>query len=244
MPQRIHILGTPVDNLSLEMVFEKIEVGLKNLPAGQIITANSLMVNAASQDHSLAQIFQTAYLVIPESAGISWAASFLSQSLIQRIAGIDLLFLICRQAEKKGWSIFLLGGPEGVAEKTKRKLTDAYPALKISGYHSGYFSPDEENALITQIKNLQPDLIFVGMSAPAQEKWINRHLKHFQHCLLMGVGGSFDVISGQLKRSPLFFQKTGLEWLYRLLRQPWRIGRILQLPVFVFRVVRQKYFAS
>jgi len=155
-------------------------------------------------------------MVIADSAGIAWAVKFLHGKGVRRLAGIDLIDTICEISSREGYRIALLGAKPGVAREAGEKLSSRHPGLIISGTFHGYFSHDEEPALFDKIRALKPDIILAGLAVPHQEKWISRHLEEFGASIVMGVGGSFDVLSGRLKRAPVFMQRAGLEWLFRL----------------------------
>ena len=151
---------------------------------------------------------------------------------------------ICALAETRGHSLFLLGSAPGVAESAGRVLMQRFPALKLVGAYHGYFEDSEEPSLIALIRGAKPSLLFVGMGMPAQEKWIARNLRALNVPVVMGVGGSFDVLSGKLKRAPAPIRRLGIEWLFRLSQEPWRWRRIAQLPVFAWRVIKESKIAN
>src|SRR5262249_30683137 len=155
--------------------------------------------------------------------------------------GIDFMLEICKAAEAGGHSIYLLGSAPGVAEQAKEKLHDMYPGLKIVGTGHGFFKPSEEPSVIRRIHQKNPSRLFVVMGMPAQEKWIARHLTALGVPVVMGVGGSFDVLSGKLRRAPRWMRRVGIEWVYRFAQEPWRWRRIAQLPVFMWKVGKQKW---
>jgi N-acetylglucosaminyldiphosphoundecaprenol N-acetyl-beta-D-mannosaminyltransferase len=158
------------------------------------------------------------------------------------IPGIDLMTEMCRLACDEERSIYLLGAQPGVAEKAAANLQAIFPGLKVAGTHDGYFSREhEEQNVIAEIRDRAPSFLFVGMNVPWQEKWISRHLRALDVPIVMGVGGSFDVLSGQLRRAPLWMRRFGVEWVFRTLQQPWRLQRIKDLPVFMWRVLKQPH---
>ncbi|MDD3426621.1 MAG: WecB/TagA/CpsF family glycosyltransferase, partial [Aminobacterium sp.] len=166
---------------------------------------------------------------------------FLGRPVQERITGIDFLIQLCRTASVEGWPVYFLGGKPGVANAAVEKLKGQYSDLKISGVHDGYFSSGtEEEGIIREIKENKTCLLFVGMGLPRQEKWIYAHREDLGNLVAIGVGGSFDVISGKLTRAPLLIQKAGLEWLYRLVQEPWRWKRDLELFTFAVRVLLTK----
>jgi N-acetylglucosaminyldiphosphoundecaprenol N-acetyl-beta-D-mannosaminyltransferase len=138
--------------------------------------------------------------------------------------------------------VFLLGSKDGVAQNAAKRLQALFPGLNVVGTHHGYFT--DHDAIIAHIRSVKPDLLFAGLATPEQEMWISTNLSAMGVPVVMGVGGSFDVISGALKRAPVFMQRAGLEWLFRLLLQPWRIGRIKDLPLFIFNVLKLKFKAT
>ena len=133
-------------------------------------------------------------------------------------------------------TVYMFGGAPGVAEKAAEEMRKKYPGLKIVGIHDGYFDAKEEKNIIADIKEKKPSLLLVGLGSPKQEKWIYSNLRFTDAKLAIGIGGSFDVMSGNLKRAPEFFCKLGIEWLYRLIKQPTRFKRMMRLPKFVLRV--------
>lgn len=207
----------------------------------QLVTLNALMARKAHRDPAYAAAIQQAGLVIPESAGIAWAIRFLtSQPVPRRTAGIDIMTRLCAQAAAEGWRVFFFGAQQGVAAAAAENLRLRFPGLPIAGTADGYQEAADQKALCGRIRAANPDLLFVALALPAQDLWIQHNLHTLGVPLVMGVGGSFDVIAGNLRRAPAWMQHAGLEWLYRTLQQPWRLQRILQLPLFVAMIIRWK----
>jgi N-acetylglucosaminyldiphosphoundecaprenol N-acetyl-beta-D-mannosaminyltransferase len=198
------------------------------------------MMLDAEQDQELRRILERASLVVPESSGILWASRVLDKPLQEFTPGIDLMLSICRMAAEKGHPAFLLGSAPGIAQEAGRTLTTRFPGLQIVGTQHGYFQSAETASIIDGIRQAKPLLLFVGMGMPTQEKWIAAHLEELGVPVVMGVGGSFDVLSGKLRRAPPLMRRTGVEWLYRLAQEPWRWRRIAQLPVFAWKVLMEK----
>jgi N-acetylglucosaminyldiphosphoundecaprenol N-acetyl-beta-D-mannosaminyltransferase len=219
----------------------KIDEFVKSKSPHLIVTPDSGAIVKAQKDKEFLEIINTADLVTPDEKGILFAAKIFNQPFYERISGIDLMQKICEKAEIEEYLIFLLGAKEGVAEKCAENLKNIYPKLKIVGTHHGYFSEDEEKDVIKKIKSQKPDVLFVAMGIPKQEKWINKNLKELNVPVCIGVGGSFDVISGRLKRAPKWMQDFGLEWLFRTIQEPKRILRIFDLPKFIFMIFKTKY---
>lgn len=174
----------------------------------------------------------------------------LKRVIKERVSGSDLIWDICRLASEGGWSVFFLGGGQGVAQQTAEKIKEKYPNLKVAGTYPG--SPKETEKILQMVNQSKADILFVAWGAPKQDKWIAQNIKNFKTVkVAMGVGGSFDFIVGQtkyydgrvekVKRAPLFLRKMGLEWFWRFLSQPWRFRRVIKaVPVFIFQVIRFK----
>ena len=168
-----------------------------------------------------------------DGAGVLWAAKVLDLPLRERVPGVDLTQAICEMAAREGYGVYFLGAAPGVAEKAAAVLRGRFPGLRVVGTHDGYFPPEEEERLVEEIRAARPDVLFVALGMPKQEQWIRKHQERLGVPVLMGVGGSFDVISGNLPRAPQWMQNFGLEWLYRVYLEPQRLPRLLALPRFV-----------
>lgn len=229
-----------LDILDKNFICSRIEKIILNRVPSQIVTLNSLMFNFAYEDPVLCQSICNAAVVIPDSIGIVWATKFLTGQSTRRYAGIDLFDNLCSMSQKSSYSIFFLGSKPGIAEDTAYKIRQEYPDLKIAGTHHGYFSEQENDSIIERVRSSNPDILFVGLDVPRQEKWISSNLAKLNVPVVMGVGGSFDVISGHLMRAPKWLQKVELEWFFRFIQQPWRIIRIKDLPLFVINIIKIK----
>ncbi|OGS21489.1 MAG: hypothetical protein A2252_07175 [Elusimicrobia bacterium RIFOXYA2_FULL_39_19] len=235
---RAYIGKIPVDLLSWEEILSRLHgfVTEKNTPH-QIVTLNSLMYNFAVSDTELEKAIASSSLVLPDSVGISFASRLLSKSKnTSRKPGIDLLLKLCALSHEHKYRIFILGSRQEVIRQTAENLKKLYPNMLLTGYLNGYFTNNLE--VIEAIKQTSPDILFVGLDVPRQEKWIYENLHTLKVPVVMGIGGSFDVISGKLKRAPRLMQAVGLEWLYRLIQEPWRINRIKDLPVFAIKALK------
>lgn len=234
---KVDIQGVKIDNLSLPEVLEKIEeIILKKEPC-QLTTPNAEMIVLAQRDRELLEIINHS-LSICDGMGPFLASKILKRPLKERIAGVDLVYEICRLSAEKGYRVYFLGGEEGVALKTAMNLKKLYPKLKIAGTYAG--RPDEEG-LIQRIKKRKPQILFVAFGMGKQEKFIAKNLKDLRVPLAMGVGGAFNYISGQSLRPPKLLQRLALEWLFRLLTEPWRWRRQLALPKFVWLILKEKF---
>ncbi|MUG47118.1 WecB/TagA/CpsF family glycosyltransferase [Paenibacillus woosongensis] len=206
----------------------------------QVITANPIMVMAALENPSYKQMMQQADLIVPDGSGVVWASRVGGDPVAERVAGFDLLHELMKEGERHRWRVYLLGASPEVVKEAANRLKMQYPGTEIVGYRDGYFGPEQDDEVIEGIRRTSPDLLFVARGADTQEPWIAKHKQRLAVPVMMGVGGSFDVISGRTKRAPKVFQKLRLEWLYRLIKEPTRFRRMLALPKFAVRVLRER----
>lgn len=237
---RVSILGIEIDHVTQHSALMKVKEFILSRSPHIVFTPNSLMILKAQTDHKLKQAMAKAHLLLPDGIGLLWAAEFYGTPLSRRVTGIDHLKDICRLSSLEGYTISLLGSTPEVVKEAALNLSKDYPGLNVVSSHHGYFGRKDEERIIAEIKQSSPDVLFVGLGPGRQEKWIAEHLELLGVPVCMGVGGSFDVIAGRLKRAPGWMMKHGLEWLYRLYCQPWRIKRILSLPRFVLAVFIDK----
>lgn len=238
MPSAFHILSIPVHNVTFIETIAIIESFIQEKTPHQICTVNPEFVMAAQKDMEFRSILQNADLCLPDGIGIIWAARWLKSPLRERVTGSDLMPLIAREAASRGWKLFFLGAEAGVADRAAQILRKRHPELKVVGAHAGSPHPDDDDESIRLIRQAQPDILFVAYGAPSQDIWIQRNRARARIPVMMGVGGSFDFISGVAARAPRWIQHIGLEWLHRLIQQPWRWKRMLALPRFVVKVMR------
>jgi N-acetylglucosaminyldiphosphoundecaprenol N-acetyl-beta-D-mannosaminyltransferase len=204
----------------------------------QIATTNPEFVMRAQQDAAFRQVLWQADLCIPDGVGLLIAAQWLGRPLPQRVPGSELVYHLAELAAENRWRLFLLGAAEGVAEAAAVILQQQYPGLIIAGTYAGSPDPSENAAIVRRINDSQADMLFVAYGAPRQDKWIARNKESLTAVrLAMGVGGSLDFITGRAVRAPRWLQNLGLEWFYRLIREPWRWRRMLALPRFALKVL-------
>jgi len=208
----------------------------------QVITLNPEMLMQARRDPVVRGILNRGDLVVPDGHGVVWAGGRLGCPLPERVTGIDLIRALAIRAAGAGWRLYLLGGAPGVAEAAAVNLQHQHPGLQVTGTGHGYFTGAELPAVLEQIRAARPDLLLVGMGFPKQEQFIRNHRQGLGLPVAVGVGGSFDVISGRLRRSPAWMQQLRLEWLYRAFQEPGRWRRLLALPRFVVLVVKESVF--
>lgn len=240
MRKMTQILDVPFDALTMTEAVEKVMGFLADDKQHYICTPNPEIVMEAQHDKELMKILREADLVVPDGIGVVWASRYSEILLTERVAGYDLTQNIFSRIAGKNESVYFFGGAPGVASTAARQMKKVYPGLKIVGGHNGYFDAEEEKKIIADIKRLSPSILLVGLGAPKQEKWIYEHLEEVGAKVAIGVGGSFDVMAGNVKRAPKLFRKLGLEWFYRLITQPTRWRRMMRLPKFVLTVLRKQ----
>ena len=240
MNERVNILGVEVDAVTMAQAVRKVENLIAEKKSSIVATANAEMLMRATQDEDLKKILNSAALVVPDGAGTVWAAHHLGFDMPERVAGFDLVQELMKIAPSKGIKFFLFGSAPGVADKAKIKAEELYTGIKIVGTRNGFFSENDEAEIISQIKNSQPDILLAALGVPKQEKWLFAHKDELKIPVSIGVGGTFDVMAGVVKRAPLWMQKAKLEWLYRAMLQPSRAGRLTALPKFVLKVHASK----
>ncbi|MBD8934880.1 MAG: glycosyltransferase [Anaeroglobus sp.] len=236
MEETIEILSVPVRNVSMDeatdFVFSRIAEGR----ATTVATANAEMIMRAKDDHELARILAEADLVVPDGAGVLWAAEQQGKHFKERVAGVDLACRIMARCVERQTKVYFFGGAPGIAETAARNMKKKVGEFPVVGVRSGFFAPEEEPEIIEDIRNSGASVLFVALGVPKQEKWIHRHLYELGPCVCMGVGGTFDVLAGHVCRAPKWMQEHRLEWLYRLYKEPSRAMRMLALPKFVVAV--------
>ncbi len=234
----VNLLGVPVAAATMEETLDILEQFIPERRTHLVVTSDASALVRAQEDEEFRRIVQNADLVTPDGIGVVWSARLLGLPVYERVPGVELMAKLCERAAQKGWRVFLLGARPGVAEKAAQNLQQRYPELQVVGTHHGYFSPEEEPQVIAQIKAAQPDILFVAFGIPKQEKWIARHARELNVHICIGVGGSFDVYAGVVKRAPAWVQRLCLEWLYRTLKDPKRIPRLLAIPKLLWIVAK------
>lgn len=237
MNERVEILGVKVDAVTMTQAVESVERLIAAKKNSIIATANAEMLLRATHDDELKTILNAAELVVPDGAGTVWAAHHLGHDMPERVAGFDLVQELMKISPSRGYKFFLFGAAPGIADKAKLKAEELYPGIKIVGTRNGYFTADDEPAIIAQIKDAKPDVLLAALGVPKQEKWLYAHKDELGVPVSIGVGGTFDVMAGVVKRAPVWMQRAKLEWLYRAMLQPSRAGRLIALPKFVWKVI-------
>lgn len=235
---RVNILGLPVDRINYRQWMSIIDQWMQAEPRlHHVMTINPEFIMIAQGDAIFAQILRRADLCLPDGVGLLWASGILGKPIKQRVTGSDGIRVLAKEAAQRGWRLFLLGAGQGIATATARILCDENPGLQIAGTFSGSPAPSEEDAIVGIINDSKADILLVAYGAPEQDKWIARNSGRLRVKMAMGVGGSFDFVAGVVPRAPLWMRENGLEWLYRLYKNPRRIWRMLRLPRFVVQVI-------
>ena len=237
---RVDILGCGVDLVDAASALECIMGFVRDGRSAHVVTFGAEMAIRAAREPAYRQVVNGADLVVADSVGVVWASRILGRPLHERVAGIELVERLCDVAD---FPMFLLGAAQGVAESAAAQLSAAHPRLRIVGTHHGYFEDRGSAPIVGAIKASGARLVLVALGVPRQEYWIRENLAQLGALACIGVGGAFDVWAGKVPRAPEAWRRAGLEWLYRLAREPRRVGRQLALPEFAMRVLLQRLHA-
>ncbi|MBN9503902.1 MAG: glycosyltransferase [Armatimonadetes bacterium 55-13] len=237
-PSRVEILGMPVDRLGMNETLRVLESFVAEKRPHLVVTADASGIVQAQDDPEFQELFKSADLITPDSIGVIWAAKRKGMPITERVSGVDLVDRICGLSADKGYRIFFLGAAPGVAELAAEKMRLKHPGCNIVGARHGFFPADSDAIIAQEVAETQPDFLFVAMGIPRQEKFIKATEGIINASVSMGVGGSFDVFSGKVRRAPKFFQALHLEWLWRLLQNPKKIAKVKNLPKFVWLILR------
>ncbi len=240
MSERVEILGVKVDAVTMAEAVDFAERLISARKPSTIATVNAEMLLRATYDAEFKSVLNAAELVVPDGAGTVWAARHLGYEMPERVAGYDLVQELLKIAPAKSQRIFMFGSAPGVADKAKAKAENLYRGINIVGTRNGYFQAEDEPEIIAQIKNSKPDILLAALGFPKQEKWLAAHKAELNVPVSIGVGGTFDVMAGVVRRAPRWMQRAKLEWLFRALLQPSRAGRLVALPKFVWEVHKSK----
>lgn len=246
--ETISIFGVKVYNITLYETTRLLEEFLKQDQLRTIYTPNTEIVMAAKEDESLKAIINEGDLIIPDGIGLVYGSKIRKKPLRERVTGFDTSLRLLEIANKNRYSLYLLGGKDGVAKDAARNIKKEYPNINIVGFHHGFFKGShlglkgekEEKEIINEINCLRPDIVFVGLGFPRQELWIHNNKNNLKAKVIIGNGGVMDILSGNMERAPEVYQRLGLEWLYRLIKEPSRIIRQVAIPKFLFHILFNK----
>ena len=235
---RIDVMGVGFDSMTMEEAVAKARALMAERRAAYVVTPNPEIVMHCREDAAAMAAVQQADLVLPDGIGVVYGAKILGTPLKAKLPGIDFATTLMGELAQEGKSVFLFGAKPGVADTAGAKLQERFPGLVIAGTNDGYFQDDAP--IIEKINAAQPDLLLVCLGAPKQEIFMEQHLDELNGTMLCGLGGSLDVYAGVVERAPDFYVRHGLEWFYRLKKEPWRAKRMTALPKFLLTVMKSK----
>ena len=242
---KLSIMGVRINNISMNEVLKLAEQKIKNDEKYIIYTPNTEIIMMCQKDEEFLNIMNKSNINVPDGVGLIYAGKIKKFPLKEKVAGYDLSINLLKMADEKGLKLYAVGGRPGVAEAAMQNIQKKYPGIKIVGAHHGYFKGthlgefghEEEIAVIEDINRHKPHILFVGFGAKKQEQWIDYNKDLINANVIIGNGGTLDGLAGIVKRAPDIFINLGLEWLYRLIKEPKRITRQIVLPVFMFKVI-------
>ena len=241
MKERMKILGVPVDALTMDESVKEITERTLEGKKTFVVTANAEIIMMCQEDSFYNDVVSNqADIVLPDGAGAVWAGRHKGYQVPERVAGYDLFRKLLEAGREQGMKSYFFGGSPGIAEAAKKKVEELYPGVKIVGTHNGYFKDEDVPQIVDDINKSGADYLFIALGAPKQERWIMDNMDKVDAKLFMGIGGSFDVLAGKMQRAPKWMQDASLEWLFRLYKQPSRLGRMMALPKFVIKVILSK----
>jgi len=238
--KKVDILGIPFDSLSFDEALDLLESYLDKLRNHIIVTPNPEGVMQAQRNPAFREALLGADLRLADGTGIVLASRYIGSALPARVRGVDTIFALLERLTKKArkHTAYFLGGAPGIAEKAKLQMEERFPTLSVVGHHHGFFTPEEEVKILEELNRLKPDILLVCIGMPRAEIWVYAN-RDIPARLTLCLGGTLDIMAGNVKLAPAFIRKLGLEWLYRLLCSPSRIKRQLDIPRFVFAVLKR-----
>ena len=242
MKNRINILNCPIDKLTMKETIDKIDKSIQEKSNLHHVVVNAAKMVHMQKDKELYNSVVESDIINPDGQAVVWASKFLGQPLPERVSGIDIMQNLVELAYKKNYKIFFFGAKEEVVKSVVDKYISLYNHNIIAGYRNGYFSKNEEENIAKEIGQSGADILFVAISSPTKEIFLNKYKDIINIPFIMGVGGSFDVVSGKVKRAPLWMQRYGLEWFYRFLQEPrrmWKRSFIIN-GLFIWLIIKEK----
>jgi N-acetylglucosaminyldiphosphoundecaprenol N-acetyl-beta-D-mannosaminyltransferase len=222
---RAHVLGCAIDRLDMEEMVARIDGIIANRGFAQHVAINAAKIVAMREDREMERIIGRCELVSADGQSVVWASRILRDPVPSRVTGIDLMQELLALAERRGYRVFILGAAGDVLARALQRVRERHPGLAIAGTRDGYFSDEDAAAVAAEIAAHQPHIVFVAMPSPRKEYWLDRYGRRLGAPFVMGVGGSVDVLAGQVRRAPVLMQRLGLEWLWRLMQEPRRLLR-------------------
>ena len=242
MNERIQILGITIDPLTMKETVDAVEQYVLKKHPLHLMGVNADKINQCHEDEKIKKIVNESGIINADGASVVLASKFLGAPVPERVAGIDLMQNLLELSNKKGYSVYFFGAKEEILQDMLKIFEERYPALNVVGYRNGYFSPKDEKYIQEDIKEKKPNFVFVGITSPKKEYIIQSFMDNGINTVFMGVGGSFDVLSGHIKRAPLWMQNAHLEWLFRVANEPKRLFKryFVGNVTFIKRVLDEK----
>lgn len=238
----VNIQGTGIDNLTRQQAIVKVMNMIRDGGVHHIVPLDPYKVQRIKSNADLSLISSKTDMHLGSGAGLPWAARRLRSPLKERISALSFMMDLVRIAEIKEYSIFIVGAKPEIVEKAFANIRKSFPKIRIVGRHGGYFDQEREHSVIEAMRKSEPDIIFVGLGFPKELKWIYKVKNQFTDAVFIGIGGSIDVISGDIRKAPAYFMEHGLDWFYRIITRPWRIGRLFRIMQFYVSVVFKGFF--
>jgi N-acetylglucosaminyldiphosphoundecaprenol N-acetyl-beta-D-mannosaminyltransferase len=238
----VNILDIGVDNLTRQQAIYKVTRMIEEKGVHHVMILNPYKLHRLRTNNDLRLIADRSSMKIAAGAGLQWASRRLKTPIVERIGALSFMMELVRLAEIKAYSIFLVGGKPETAEQAFFNIKKSFPGIRIVGRHGGYFDSNREKSVIEAIRKSEANIVFVGLGFPKEDRWINTIRHEFRNAVFIGVGGSLDTISGAGRKAPPWFMENGMDWFYRIITRPWRIGRLLRVILFFITVTIKGLF--
>lgn len=241
---RQHFLNTQIDNLTMSETLNLVDKAIKNKEQLHHVVVNAGKIVAMQNDMQLRRSVNESDVINADGQAVVWASKVLNKPIKERVAGIDLMENLVKLSHKSNYKIFFLGAEEDIVKSVTKKFSKQYSKNIIAGYRNGYFKKEDETNIAKQISESGADILFVAISSPTKENFLYNNKKYLKNLnFIMGVGGSFDVVAGKVKRAPLWMQKAGLEWFYRFAQEPKRMWKryLIGNSKFIYLVIKEKF---
>jgi N-acetylglucosaminyldiphosphoundecaprenol N-acetyl-beta-D-mannosaminyltransferase len=222
---RVHLLGIPIDPLTMEDVLARVDEAIERRTRLHIGVVNAAKLVNMRRESGLRQDVLASDLILADGVAVVWASRLMGDPLPERVAGIDLMLAMLRRGALRGYRVYCLGATQDVLDRAVDRMVAEFPGISIVGRRNGYFAVDEEEGVARDVAAARPDILFVAMTSPKKENFLRRFAPHMEVPVCHGVGGSFDVLAGKVRRAPVAWQRLGLEWLYRVLQEPRRLWK-------------------
>lgn len=244
MRDKVDFLGLPFDYVTVDQALERIDEFIRQGASHKIFCPNVTLLVWSRKNEELRRIYQECDLLPIDGMGIYYASRLLGNPVPEMVSGSLLFFKLIERASEKGYRVYLFGTTQEILDKAVHNLARQYPSLKIAGYRNGYFSHEDEPSIVQEIRRMHPDILFMGMSTPLKERFVDRYLAEMGVPVCLGVGGSFDIAAGVYKFAPVWMRNLALEWLYRLLQEPRRLWKRYLTTNTIFLWIVLKAFVT